>query len=114
MARGELPVGSVIPHRLHHVWLGPRPVPQAWADAWAAAHPGWACRVWREADLAALPMVNRRVYDDFLTRGVWHGAADVARLELLHAEGGVYVDIDSRPLRSFEGAPFMDAGVFAA
>jgi len=104
----------VIPRTIHHVWFGPRPVPEDWATAWRNMHPGWEHRVWREADVRALPMRNRELFDDLLAKGVWHGAADVARLEILHAVGGVYVDIDSKPLRSLEGAPFLDADVFAA
>ncbi|MCU0506474.1 MAG: hypothetical protein MUE82_12030, partial [Chloroflexi bacterium] len=77
-------------------------------------HPGWEHRVWREADIEALPLVAGDAYRRLLASGTWHGAADVARLEVLHAVGGVYVDIDSRPLRSLEGADFMEAGVFAA
>lgn len=103
----------MIERKLHFIWLGPRPVPEEWLVPWRALHPGWDVRLWREADLAALPMVNRAHFDALLAAGCWHGAADVARYEILLAEGGVYVDIDSRPLRTFEGAPFMDASFFA-
>jgi len=103
-----------IPLRLHHIWVGPRPVPQSWAEAWAAMHPEWKHRVWRERDLARLPMRNRDLFDRLMADRVWHGAADVARLEILYNEGGVYVDIDSRPLAPLTGAPFMSADVFAA
>jgi len=103
----------VIPERLHHIWVGPRPVPDEWARAWAAMHPTWEHRVWREADLAGIKMVNRALYEQLLAAGIWHGAADVARLEVLYAVGGVYVDIDSRPLRALTGAPFMAADAFA-
>ena len=88
-------------------------MPQQWADAWAAMHPTWDCRVWRESDLAGLRMVNRKLYERLLADGIYHGAADVARLELLYQVGGVYVDIDSRPLLPFTGAPFMSADAFA-
>lgn len=104
----------MIPRLLHHIWLGPRRVPSEWAAAWASMHPEWIARVWREDDLDALPMTNRRQYEEALARGCWHGAADIARLEVLHAHGGVYVDIDSRPIRPLDGAPFMAAGAFAA
>lgn len=104
----------MIPRILHHIWLGPRPVPDAWAGAWAAMHPGWEQRIWREDDLEALDMTLRKQYERKVNEGCWPGAADIARLEILKAHGGVYVDIDSRPLRTFEGADFMDADVFAA
>jgi hypothetical protein len=77
-------------------------------------HPGWEHRIWREADITALDVPRRDAYDAFLRDGTWHGAADLARVAILDAVGGVYVDIDSRPLRTLEGAPFMAAGFFAA
>lgn len=103
----------MIPRLLHHIWVGPRPVPEEWLVAWRAMHPSWQHRLWREADLAKLAMPNRAAFDDFMARGVWHGAADIARVAILQAHGGVYVDIDAKPLRTFEGAPFMRAGFFA-
>jgi hypothetical protein len=103
----------VIPTVLHHIWLGPRPVPTDWIEAWRTAHQTWTVKLWREADLAKLTMVNRKHFDEQLAKGCWHGASDIARVEILRAEGGVYVDVDSKPLRSFDGAPFMAAGFFA-
>lgn len=104
----------MIPRLIHHVWVGPRPVPGDWARAWADMHPGWGHRVWREADLDRIGMPSRAAYEAFLRAGDWAGASDIARVAVLLAEGGVYTDIDSRPLRSLEGAPFMDATFFAA
>ena len=104
----------MIPRKLHHVWLGPRPVPEEWARVWQAMHPGWTQRIWREADIAGLEMPNRAAYEIFLASRNWHGASDIARVAILSQEGGVYVDIDSRPLRSLEGAPFMAVSFFAA
>lgn len=104
----------MIPHKLHHIWVGPKPVPQDWVEAWREMHPGWEVKVWREADIDQLDVPRRDAYEAYLEAGVWHGAADLARVAILDAVGGVYTDIDSRPLRSLEGAPFMAEGFFAA
>ena len=104
----------MIPRVLHHIWVGPRSVPGEWIAAWREMHPTWEHRLWREADLAGLEMVNRAAFDAFMEAGTWHGASDIARVEILRKYGGVYVDIDSRPRRSFEGGSFMAAGFFAA
>lgn len=103
----------MIPKLLHHIWLGPRPVPQQWADGWRAMHPDWTQRIWREADLAALTMRNRAQFERQVAEQCWPGAADVARLEILYQQGGVYVDIDSKPLMSLSGAAFMQSDAFA-
>lgn len=104
----------MVPTVLHHVWVGPRPVPDAWAAAWADMHPSWEQHVWRQGDIEALPELDLRAWSHYLDAGCWHGAANVARLAILLEHGGVYVDIDSRPLRTFEGALWMGAGLFAA
>jgi hypothetical protein len=47
-------------------------------------------------------------------RAMHPGAADIARVAILREHGGVYVDIDSKPLHTFEGATFMESSFFAA
>src|SRR5258706_7822303 len=106
--------GAMIPRKLHEVWLGPREFPVTWANAWRDLHPGWDYRVWYERDIRALPLVNVTAFDAYLARGQYAGAADVARVEILLRDGGVYTDVDSEPLRSLEGAPFLCAGFVAA
>jgi hypothetical protein len=109
----DLSPATGIPHRLHHIWLGPRPVPERWARAWARRHPRWEHRIWREADIESLlPAELRRAWAYYLERSMWHGAADVARIAILRRHGGVYVDIDSEPVRAFDRAPFMRANFF--
>jgi len=98
----------VIPKRLHHIWVGPRALPTEWVTAWAAMHPGWTTKVWREADLAALPMKNRALFKRQMAAECWHGAADVARLEILYQQGGVYTDVD---IPDFLDAPLSLSGL---
>jgi hypothetical protein len=107
------PLAGPIPRRLHQVWLGPRPVPDRWASRWRRRHPRWAYRLWREADIEPiLPIELRPAWQHFLGKGNWHGAADIARLAILQREGGVYMDIDSEPVRALDRAPFMRGTFF--
>ena len=92
----------VIPKTLHFIWYGPQPVPDI--SSWRNLHPGWEIRMWREGDIS---LENQRVYDYFLARKVYHGMADVARIEILLRYGGVYMDIDTECTRSLDEAPFM-------
>lgn len=55
---------------------------------------------------------NRLLYERLLAAGIYDAASDVARIELLHRLGGVYVDADSRCLRPMDDAPFLEAGFF--
>ncbi|MEO5705372.1 MAG: glycosyltransferase [Candidatus Limnocylindrales bacterium] len=103
-----------IPRRLHQVWVGPRPVPDAWANRWRRSYRGWVYRLWREPDIEAiLPADLRSAWEHFLAKPLWHGATDIARVAIVQREGGVYVDIDSEPVRSLDKAPFMRGTLFA-
>ncbi|HEV2929906.1 MAG TPA: glycosyltransferase [Propionibacteriaceae bacterium] len=97
-----------IPAVVHRVWAGEDPIPyrfRAHADTWLKHHPGWEHRLWTPAELDCLDMVNRDLYDkaeqeaptDWLR---WR--ADIARLEILHRHGGVYVDTDAECLKPLD------------
>jgi len=97
----------MIPRILHHIWLGPLPVPMEMIQPWRDLHPRWEHRLWREADIRALGLSNESAFERYLRGRRWHGAANVARYEILYREGGVYVDVDTVPLGSLKNAPFM-------
>lgn len=103
-----------IPRRLHQIWLGPAPVPTRWAARWQRRYRRWTYRLWREADIEPiLPDGLRPAWSHFVGASRWHGAADVARVAILLRDGGVYVDIDSEPVRALDRAPFMRGSFFA-
>jgi mannosyltransferase OCH1-like enzyme len=104
----------MIPHRIHQVWIGPAEAPEAWMSTWRETNPGFAYRRWDESGIDALGLVHERLYRRFLDAGLYDGAADVARVEILHRLGGIYADADSIALRPLDGAPFLDAGFVAA
>jgi mannosyltransferase OCH1-like enzyme len=89
-----------VPHTIHQIWIGPHAPPPA-TRAWAthAAAQGYAYRLWREADLAALGLMDAPAYRDMLARDDYPGAVDVARYAILEREGGIYLDCDWYPAR---------------
>lgn len=101
-----------IARHLHQIWLGPAPAPRAQMDEWSRLHSGWSFTVWDEAALRDFGLTLRAHFEAYVAMGLWHGAANVARLEVLHRLGGVYADADSVPTRSWDDAPFMDADHF--
>lgn len=103
----------MIPRAFHQIWLGPRPVPVELIEPWKAMHPRWEHTLWRETDIRVFGLHNRRAFEEYLRLGLWHGAANVARIEILDRLGGVYVDVDTVPLRAFDKGVFMRAGLFA-
>jgi mannosyltransferase OCH1-like enzyme len=87
---------------LHQMWVG-GPLPQqhaAWIDGVKAMHPQWEHRLWGDDDLRWL--ANRDVYDDAVNRVPDHKVgqfrSNVARYEILHRFGGVWLDTDVEAL----------------
>ena len=72
------------------------------AGTWTGHHPDWALRLWTEENL---PEGLRRPEVHELLRQPAE-RADILRLELLHREGGVYVDVDVECLRPID--PLLD------
>lgn len=79
---------------------------------WRANHPTWQFRLWGNADLDGCRWRARRQIEIFREGGYWEGVADLMRYEILHEQGGVYVDADSisvRPLGNWIMAQRMFA-----
>ncbi len=103
----------MIPKRLHQIWIGSRPAPHVWTDTWSSVNPDFSYRLWDEEAIEAFGLRNHMLYRRFVGAEIYDGAADVARVEILHRFGGVYADADSIALRPLGDAPFMRAGFFA-
>lgn len=90
----------MIPKVIHRIWLGPDPLPEElerYGETWAHHHPGWEMRLWTDDHLPEL--VNRDVLDS----GRNHSErSNVIRYELLHGQGGLYVDTDVECLRPID------------
>lgn len=99
-----------IPRILHRTTpADTSPQVEAWWAEYQRLHPGWDCRTYREPiDPAEWPLTG-----DLFDR-CQNGAqkAGLIRLEALHRDGGVYVDSDCEPFRSFE--PLLQCDAFAA
>ena len=96
---GSAADGAPTPNVLHQIWWqGEAAIPDEnspMRKSWAANHPQWTIKLWDEASATAL--INT-TYSWFAP--TFHALpskiqkADAARYAILHAEGGVYVDMD--------------------
>lgn len=72
-----------------------------WRASWKRHHPDWEHVLWSDSDLGWL--ANRGLYDhagDLVPAdAVEQFQADLARYEILHRWGGLYVDCDTEALR---------------
>jgi inositol phosphorylceramide mannosyltransferase catalytic subunit len=91
----------VIPRTIHHIWLGPDPLPddhRPWIESWKRHHPSWDFRLWTEENLPEDPI--RPEILERLRAPVER--ADILRLEILFRHGGVYLDTDLECLRPLD------------
>ena len=93
---------------LHQIWWqGGEDLPAHFVSlraSWQKHHPVWQHKLWDRAAITAL--VNSEPYQWFAP--TFHALpaniqrVDAARYIILHAEGGVYADVDIEALRSFD------------
>lgn len=99
-----------IPKIMHHIWIG-NPMPSHLVDnidAWATMHPDWDMKLWTEREIDEIGLQNQALYDQaekIVPRDALEQfRADIVRYELLALFGGMYTDVDTRPLRNIEPA----------
>jgi hypothetical protein len=94
-----------IPRILHQTWKDAT-VPPAFLDyaqSWRRWHPGWEIRLWTDADLSDFVRTTYpALYEMFECYPHPIMRADVGRYLLLREFGGVYADLDSEALASFD------------
>lgn len=84
----------MIPKIIHYCWFGGNPLPEdvkVYIDSWKKYLPEFEIKKWDETNFD----VNARIY----TREAYYArkfafVSDVARLEALYEEGGLYLDTD--------------------
>lgn len=103
-----------VPKVLHWIWLGPKPFPQESAarmQQWIDLHPGWRFKLWTDQKRTSLPpevevcdFLNclGPLVDCYFNSDNFGEKSEILRLSLLFSEGGIYVDHDMEPLKSFD------------
>jgi len=103
----------MIPSIIHQIWLGPKQMPIEWMQTWCEKNPHMTYEVWTESRILDFGLKNKKQYDYYMSFGLYHGASDVARIEILERYGGVYMDADLSCIYSIEDADFMKKDLFA-
>lgn len=96
----------MIPRKIHYIWLG-NVLPSIFAELIQRnrqLHSGWEVEIWKESEIAAL---MRAHYPDELVvfsnpAHSYSKRSDVARIVIVHREGGFYCDTDMVPIRNME------------
>lgn len=98
----------MIPRRIHLIWVGSAPPPEALANLalWRDQHPEWTITLWDDA--SRIKLQNEDLYRDaeqyVPAHAVGQFRADLLRYELLLRFGGFYADLDTYPLRPIDPA----------
>lgn len=85
-----------IPKIIHQIWLGDKnseidEMMRSFSNKYIEKYPEWRYILWDEDRLADLPMHNKEIFDKEQS---YDCKSDIARLEILHQFGGIYVDSD--------------------
>ncbi len=95
------------------IWLGDKKMPTEWMETWQKMNPDFIYHVFDYDAIKMFGLKNDKVFEDFMQAKEYHGACDVARIELVERLGGIYIDCDCTCIKTLDKAPFMDAEFFA-
>ena len=96
----------VVPRKLHAFWGGPKMPAHLvrYLRKWKKLHPAWEFTLWTPDNIPVLR--NQDMYDHpekwSPMSNPWQWRSDLTRYEILHDQGGVYVDCDLEPLRPID------------
>jgi len=88
----------MIPKILHTIWLGNEKSKYDYRDRWIKLHPDWSYIHWTESVIQSCYWAQDSKYKNFKD---YVSQSDYLRLFILYYWGGVYVDMDVEPLKSF-------------
>jgi inositol phosphorylceramide mannosyltransferase catalytic subunit len=112
------PEKQTIPKIIHQIWVGDKEMPIEWINSWKEKNPTFKHILWDEKMIRKEGLVNEHIFDDYKNLNyrdgkMYHGMADVARVEILKKYGGIYIDADTECIKSLEGADFLNTDFFS-
>lgn len=91
----------MIPKIIHYVWLGGKALPpleKKCITSWIKHNPDFKIQRWDENNLS----IDDPVYLKAYQKKQWAYCSDYARLKVLHAHGGIYLDTDIEIIKSLD------------
>jgi inositol phosphorylceramide mannosyltransferase catalytic subunit len=82
-----------IPKQIFQIWLGPFEPPHEWMNTWKdfCLKHGWNYKLWRDKDIELFGLQNKKAFDASVS---YQQKSDIARYEIIHRYGGLYMDCD--------------------
>jgi len=92
---------------IHQIWVGPYEIPdreKKYIDLMKEMNPDWEHILWTDSNLPQLPEAVGRRCEMFLSQKDYAHVADVLRIFLVHHFGGLYLDVDFKPVGGLNGS----------
>ena len=92
----------MIPKVIHYCWFGKQPMPelvQNCVKSWEKYCPDYQIKLWNEDNI---DVSGNRFMKEAYDAKKWAFVADVARLQIIYSEGGVYLDTDVELIKSLD------------
>jgi mannosyltransferase OCH1-like enzyme len=110
----EQPPDGAVPKIIHQFWFGLESpnMPESWSsnfEAWSTLHPEWVHVLWSGEESEECVKINEPAfYDTYLNYKYNIQRIDAVRYCMLKRFGGLYVDLDMKPLKPID--PFITCG----
>ncbi len=91
--------------KIHQIWVGPYEIPEMekfFVSRLKELNPMFDHFLWTNENLPKLPRKVQEKFDYWMKHETYAFAADVLRIFLIREYGGLYLDIDWHPQKSFE------------
>jgi mannosyltransferase OCH1-like enzyme len=98
----------MIPKIIHQLWIGPKEPPFILMNTWKRFNPDWDYVYWDEKALHHYFPSGLRNQKQFEEMEELCGKCDIARVEILNAYGGFFIDADSICLRPLDDAMLIN------
>lgn len=102
----------MIPRRIHLFWMGEASVLEDSLGRWRAIHPDWSVIGWTPERLANIVPAALASAAEVEPADLSRHVGNVVRWHLLETWGGIWVDVDTKPLASLE--PLLGPRPFSA
>ena len=97
-----------LPKKIHQIWIGFKEAPdwcKRFGEEMQAMHPDWEYKLWTHDEIFNDLYKDDKFLQNYLTEPEtykWAFIADRVRLLLLRDFGGIYCDLDAKPIRPFD------------
>lgn len=98
-----------IPRTIHYCWFGKKEIPdqyRKWMESWKKYCPDYEIIQWNEENY---DVHKNRYVSQAYEAGQWAFVSDYARIDIIRAYGGVYLDVDVELLKNIDVMLMNDA-----